>query len=326
MIVKYYEINKTDLSKFNYFLLYGKNEGLKKEIINEKILKKIQGEITKYDDNEFTNNYDEILSKVLNKSLFEEKKIIIIYRVGERIFKYIEDITHHKIDDVKFIFISDALEKKSKIRKLFENENSFISIPVYEDNARDLTNIVIKFLNERKISLSRESINLLVSRASGDRENLKIELEKIYYYSLSNNSIDLENIKKLTNLAENYSVGELADSYLSKNIKNVSKILNENNYSDEDCILILRTILNKSKRLLNIIEKYNQTKDLDKTLSTIKPTIFWKDKENVKIQANSWNLKDLKNNIYKINGLESLIKTNSKSSLNILSDFIVNFQ
>ena len=325
MIVKYYEINKTDLSKFNYFLLYGKNEGLKKEIINEKILKKIQGEITKYDDNEFTNNYDEILSKVLNKSLFEEKKIIIIYRVGERIFKYIEDITHHKIDDVKFIFISDALEKKSKIRKLFENENSFISIPVYEDNARDLTNIVIKFLNERKFSLSRESINLLVSRASGDRENLKIELEKIYFYSLSNNSIELENIKKLTNLAENYSVGELADSYLSKNIKNVSKILNENNYSDEDCILILRTILNKSKRLLNIIEKYNQTKDLDKTLSTIKPAIFWKDKENVKIQANSWNLKDLKNNIYKINGLESLLKTNSKSSLNILSNFIVNF-
>ena len=166
---------------------------------------------------------------------------------------------------------------------------------------------------------------MLVSRASGDRENLKIELEKIYFYSLSNNSIELENIKNLTNLAENYSVGELADSYLSKNIKNVSKILNENNYSDEDCILILRTILNKSKRLLNIIEKYNQTKDLDKTLSTIKPAIFWKDKENVKIQANSWNLKDLKNTIYKINGLESLLKTNSKSSLNILSNFIVNF-
>ena len=325
MIVKYYEINKTDLSKFNYFLIYGKNEGLKKEIINEKILKKIEGEIIKYDDNEFINNYDEILSNVLNKSLFVEKKIIIIYRVGERIFKYIEDITNHNINDVKFIFISDTLEKKSKIRKFFENENSLISIPVYEDNVRDLTNIVIKFLNERKFSLSRESINLLVSRASGDRENLKIELEKIYFYSLSNNSIQLENIKKLTNLAENYSVGELAESYLSKNIKNVSKILNENNYSDEDCILILRTILNKSKRLLNIIEKYNQTKDLDKTLSTIKPAIFWKDKENVKIQANSWNLKDLKNTIYKINGLESLLKTNSKSSLNILSNFIVNF-
>ena len=215
--------------------------------------------------------------------------------------------------------------KKIKNKEVFENENSLISIPVYEDNARDLTNIVIKFLNERKISLSRESINLLVSRASGDRENLKIELEKIYYYSLSNNSIDLENIKKLTNLAENYSVGELADSYLSKNIKNVSKILNENNYSDEDCILILRTILNKSKRLLNIIEKYNQTKDLDKTLSTIKPTIFWKDKENVKIQANSWNLKDLKKTIYKINGLESLLKTNSKSSLNILSILLLIF-
>ena len=103
-----------------------------------------------------------------------------------------------------------------------------ITIPVYEDNIKSLTDLAIKFLNQNNIKISRESLNLLVNRASGDRDNLKIELEKIYNYSISNKSIDLKTVEKLSNLAENYSVNELADSYLSRNKKNISKILNEN--------------------------------------------------------------------------------------------------
>ena len=107
--------------------------------------------------------------------------------------------------------------------------------------------IATKFINENNIKLSRESINLIIDRASGNRKNLINELEKIFNYSISNNNINLEVIEKLTNLTENYGVSELVDQYLCKNPKNVAKILNENNYSDEDCILILRTLLIKSK-------------------------------------------------------------------------------
>ena len=88
--------------------------------------------------------------------------------------------------------------------------------------------------------------------------------------------------------------------------------------------MILRTILNKSKRLINIIERYNESKNLETVLSSTKPPIFWKDKEQVKFQATNWDLDDLKNNTYKLNGLETLVKTNSKNSLNIVSDFIIN--
>ena len=88
--------------------------------------------------------------------------------------------------------------------------------------------------------------------------NLKKELEKIYNYSISVKNLQHETVKKLTNLSENIDVNELADQYLIKNTKHVTKILNENNYSDEDCMLILRTILIKSKRLLGIIEKNNK--------------------------------------------------------------------
>ena len=126
-------------------------------------------------------------------------------------------------------------------------------------------------------------------------------------------------------MSENIDINELVDQYLIKNTKHVTKILNENNYSDEDCILILRMILIKSKRLLAIIEKYNEVKNIDEVITNIRPPVFWKDKERVKKQANNWDFNELKRKIYQISEIETLVKTNSKNSLNIVSNFIVNY-
>ena len=173
--------------------------------------------------------------------------------------------------------------------------------------------------------MSRESLNLIVNRANGNRENLKNDLEKIFNFSITNKNIDTENIIKLTNLSENYGINELADSYLEKNIKSTSKILNENIFTEQDCVLIIRSILSKSKRLMNIIEIYNETKDLDEAIMSAKPPVFWKDKISVKKQAKTWVLSELKNKIYEINDIESLIKINSRNSINLISDFMINY-
>ena len=325
MIIKHFELTEDKISKFNYYLFHGKNEGLKKEIIERNFIKNFKGNIDKYDENYFISNKETIISELLSKSLFEDRKIIIISRVTDKIIKIIDEIVRRNLDELIIILKSEILEKKSKLRQLFEKEKKLASIALYEDTSRDLTRIITEFLNFNKIRLSQESINLLVNRASGDRENLKIELEKIYNYSITNKDINISKIKVLTNLAENYSVNELAENFLLKNKKNVSKILNENNYSDEDCILILRTILSKSKRLFNILKRNEELNNIDQVISSTKPPIFWKEKESVKVQANSWKLNDLKNKIYEINEIELLIKNNSKNSLNLVSDFIFNY-
>ena len=326
MILKNFELNKLDADKFNLLLLHGKNEGFQNDIIENYFLKNFVGEINKYDENNFINLTDVIISELLNKSLFEEKKIIIVSRVTDKLFKYVEELIEKEIGDIKIIFKAGLLEKKSKLRNLFEKNKKLISIPFYEDDFNVLTSLIVEFLNKNKIKLSRESINLLIERSSGDRQNVKMELEKILQYSFSNKKIDYEIVSKLTNLSENYSVNILVDSYLSKNKKSLFKILNENNYSNEDCILILRSILSKSKKLLNLIEKYNETQNLENVISTAKPPIFWKDKDNVKKQIVSWKIDELKNKIYEINDIETIIKINSKNSLNLLSNFIVNYQ
>lgn len=325
MIIKLFEISKLNLSNYSLFLFYGKNEGLQSDILKENFLKKFRGQVLRYEESEFINYIDNILIEIQTKSLFENEKIIIISRVTNKIADYVEKILEVDLNNVKIIFKSSILDKKSKLRRLFEKKKNLLVFPFYEDNFRDLSAFVETFLRKENIKLSRESINLIVSRARGDRKNARIELEKILSYSASNKNIDLEAIQKLTNLAENYGVNELADSYLAKNTKSVSTILNENHFSDEDCTLILRTILIKIKRLRLLIEKYDQLKNIDEVINSAKPPIFWKDKENIKIQVNKWNLLDLKKKIYEISEIEMLVKANNKNSLNLLSDFIVNY-
>ena len=230
MIVKAFEFNKLKTSNYNFYLFYGKNEGLQNEIINKYFVDKFDGQIDKYEENEFINNSEIIFSELLNKSLFDNEKILIISRVGEKIFKYVEKLSGKNLNDVKIILKSTSLEKRSKLRNYYEKNKTHIITPTYEDNEKSLSGLAISFLNENKIKISREALNLLISRASGERQNLKSELEKIFNYSQTNKTISFDVINKLSNLSENYEVNELANSYLSKNTKNVSKILNENNY------------------------------------------------------------------------------------------------
>ena len=325
MIIKYFEIDKTDLNKSNFYLFYGKNDGLQNEIIKKSFINNFQGNINRYDEKEFIENYNIIATEVLTKSLFESEKIIIISRTSDKILKLIQEIFERDIKDIKFILKSGILEKKSKLRNFFEKNENLVIVPFYEDDVNSLSTIALNFIRKNNIKMSRESLNLIVNRANGNRENLKNDLEKIFNFSITNKNIDYENIIKLTNLSENYGVNKLADSYLEKNIKSTSKILNENIFSEQDCVLIIRTILSKSKRLMNIIEIYNETKDLDKAIMSAKPPVFWKDKISVKKQAKTWALSELKNKIYKINDIESLIKINSRNSINLISDFMINY-
>ena len=323
MIFKYFELKKLDTSIFNIFLLYGKNTGLQNEVIKKNFIDRYNLDVDSYDENEFIKDSELIISELLNKSLFDNERLIIISRVTDKILNVIKYVLEKKVKDIKIILKSGVLEKKSKLRIFFEKEKNLAVTAFYEDNVSDLLLLITDFLRKNNIKLSRESINLLIQRSSGDRGNIKNELEKIYNYSTTNKNINFETVQKLSNLAENYSVGLLADNYLLKDVKNTSKILNENNYSNDDCILILRTISNKSKRLLNIIETLAEIKNIDKVISNVRPPIFWKDKENVKKQANLWKSEDLKKILHQVNDIEILIKTNPINSVNILSNFIV---
>ena len=323
MINKVFELNNIDLKIQKFFLFYGENNGHKNEIIKKIFNKKYSENTYRYEENEIINNEEKFFADILSSSFFENEKLIIVSRASDKIKVVIEEIIERKVRDLTIILNANILEKKSKLRAYFEKNKETICVPFYADNNQTLSGIVNIFFRENKIPISQESINLIVQRSRGDRQNLSNELEKIKGFIKNKNKIDIKDLLKLTNLAENYDVSELIDNCLAKNKRKAINILNENNYSLEDCILIIRTFLIKSKRLLKLYQEHKNKKNIDDVISQFKPPIFWKDKEIVKQQIRNWSYESTENLIYKINDVELLIKKNSNNSLNILSDFII---
>ena len=320
MIIKSFETNKINTSKNNLILMYGKNDGLKKQLTDK--LTSNFNDIEIYEEKEILDNSNNFLENILNKSLFSKKQIFIIKRATDKIYKIIEEINLKEISDT-IIIHSDNLEKKSKLRSYFEKDKQLICIPFYPDNEQTLSKLAFEFFKKRNILISQSNINQIVTKSLGDRENLYNELLKIENFSNSGKKLTDDIIKKLINLSENHSISELIDNCLEKNKIKLIKILNENIYSNDDCIIILRTLLNKSKKILILSMEYEKNKNIDLTISTAKPPIFWKEKETTKRQIQNWNPQKLRLLIYKINELELIIKKNFNNSLNLITDFLL---
>ena len=324
MILKSFELNKIKLNNYKFYLFYGDNDGLKEENIKNLFEKKYQNKIHRYEEKEILDNINTFFNSILTKSFFENEKLIIINRATDKIRDLVEELMEKNPEDIQIILNSKNLEKKSTLRKIFEKEKSIVCVPFYEDNNQTLNSIISLFFRNKKIPISQQLINVLIERSRGDRKNLNNELEKIENFSLNKKNLNLEEIIKLTNLADNYSASELVDHSLAKNTRKTVTILNENNYSDEDNIIIIRTLLAKLKRLVKIYELVDEKNNIEQAISTCKPPIFWKDKPLVTQQIQSWNKDLLKDLIYKTNEIELLIKKNSAHAKNILADFIIN--
>jgi DNA polymerase-3 subunit delta len=260
---------------------------------------------------------------MLSKSLFEKEKTIVIKRATDKILKIIEILHFKNLEDTTIIINAENLEKKSKLRSFFEKDKNLICVPFYPDNDQTLSKLAYSFLRDKKISISPSNINLIVTKCSGDREALINELKKIEYFSKNGKKINSENISRLINLNENHSISKLIDNCLAQNKKKIISILNENNFNNEDCIVIARSFLIKAKKLLVLSKTFEINKNIDMTISSAKPPIFWKEKDITKQQIYKWKSENIKKLIYSLSDIELQIKKNINNSINLITDFIL---
>jgi len=321
MILKNYEINKINQNINHFILFYGKNEGLKNEALHTLI--KNENNISNYDEKEILDNENNFIESILSKSLFELEKIVVIKRATDKILDILQTLRLKKLDEVTIILNSENLDKKSKLRSFFEKEKELICVPFYPDNDQTLSKLTYNFLRDKNISISPSNINLIVNKCSGDREALFNELQKIECFVKNGKKINNDNISKLINLSENHSISELVDNCLAQNKKKIINILNENNFSNEDCMIIVRFFLIKAKKLLILSTTFEINKNIDLTISSAKPPIFWKEKEIIKQQIQKWSPKNIKQLIYALSETELQIKKNINNSINLITDFIL---
>ena len=237
MIFKSFELNKINLTNVKFLLFYGLNEGAKEEAISSIIKKTNIKEIIRLEEKQILENNDLFFNEVLSKSLFNNEKLIIANRATDKIFKVFENILSKEVGDINVIINSSTLEKKSKLRNFFEKEKNTACVPFYPDTNENLSKLALLFFRENNINISQSDINLITNRSNGDRGILKNELNKIKLFLINKKKISTDDIMKLTNLTENHSINELINNCLARNAKKTSNILNENNFTKEDCIL-----------------------------------------------------------------------------------------
>ena len=309
MILKSYELQKnpSNLLEYNLFLLYGENDGLKKDIKELiKIKKKQQDtniELLSLYENDIINNEENFYNSIYSGSLFSNKRIIIINNGTDKILKQVKDIVDRYPNNVFLIIFSDILEKKSKLRNFFETSIKTLCIPCYLDSDKDLEIIVRTELKKSNIILQKDAINLLIERSNGDRNNLKNEIEKVKSFALNKKNLEIDEIKSIINFSGEYKADNLINECLCGNIPQYKKILSELYINTLNQIFLLRVLNNKIQRLLSMKELENSYNNLDSLLSTSKPPIFWKEKPMVKKQLTIWNLNDLKITMHEINNI-----------------------
>ena len=321
MILKTFELSKIK-DETIFYLLYGKNDGLKSECI-DKILNKSIGKVYNYDEKQIKDEIETFYENILSGSLFEDSKIIIINRATDKIYEIIQDLIDRDIHNIKIIINAGILETRSKIRSLFEKQKNLICIPTYQDNNDTLSKLATIFFRDEKISISQQNINLIIEKCNGDRGFLRNELDKIKNYTRGKKKLSSKEILKLINLSENFEFSELIDNCLAKNKNKIINILNQNNFNTEDCIIILRTFLSKAKRILKLATQFEKNKDINKIINSAKPPIFWKEKDIVKIQLNKWKPEKIKKLIDSINNIELETKKNFNNSILITTNFIL---
>ena len=329
MIIKSYEVKKNSInfSKYNFYLLYGENVGLKKDIkdfIKTTINPKHENiEILSLYESEILDNEENFYNFAYSGSLFTNKKIITIFDATDKIIKKIDAIFEKYDESVFLIIFSGILQKNSKLRNFFEKEEKTICIPCYLDSEKDLEIIAQSEFRKNNILLSREAINLLIEKSNSDRDNLRNEIEKIKSYSLNKKKLEFDEIKSLINFSGDYKSDILINECLCGNTFKFKKIVSELYINTANQILLLRILGHKVQRLLKIKEQENKSSSLDNLINVSKPPIFWKEKPLVKKQLSIWNLKDLKKIIIGVNDTELLCKKNPQTAKVIFSGFFL---
>ena len=326
MLIKAYEISKKNLNSLNYFLIYGENYGLTKDLVKSllELKEKKNGKYEKFEfeEEEIIKNENNFYNLIFSGSLFDEKKVIFINRTTDKIFNLISEVLKKDIKDTLIFFKADQLEKKSKIRNLFEKDKNLVCVACYQDNNFNLIKIINDEIKQTKIKLSTESINLLIERASGDRNNLRNEIDKLKSFAFDKRLISYDQVKELTNMARNYQNDYIINMCLNGDLKRLDKTLKENNFLFEDFFILLKIFTKKIHRLLKIKILSRSEKNIDQIFNQIKPPIFWKEKEDVKKQVTLWNEKKLSLVIKKINEIELNCRKNHELATNITLDFL----
>ena len=317
MIFKSYilEQNIQSANSQKIFLFYGENQGLKKEFKKKLRAQNKNQEILTLFQDEIIKNKNILVNEINNKSLFNEKKIIFINQVNDKILDIVDEVIKNMQDERIFLF-SDILDKKSKLRGYFEKSKSCGITACYQDNEITIKKIIMNKLNDYQ-GLTSQVTNLIIQNTGLDRNKVNNEIDKIIS-CFKDKRIDLKKIDLLLNIRTNDDFNLLKDEALNGNKINTNRLLADTVFETENNIYYLNSINQRINRLKEIENMKQKNSNIETLISSLKPPVFWKDKSILIEQSRKWNKDKIQEALKKTYSAEIEIKSNSSIRKNLL--------
>ena len=311
MIFKSYilENNLQTIANFKVFLFYGENQGLKKDFKEKLKSTYKKNDLLNFIQSDIIKNKEILLNEVSNKSLFNERKIIFVDQVNDKILDNFEELINQITTEKIFLF-ADILDKKSKLRNLFEKNKTLGVVPCYLDNETSIRKIIVEGLKTNK-GLSNQMINVIVQNTGFDRYKVDNEIKKIISYFGVNGELNLEKIEALLNIRSNDDFGTLRDEAIKGNKINTNKLLSDTVLEQENNIYNLNSINQRFYKLKEIESLKDSNSSIETIISNLRPPIFWKDKPIIIEQLKKWNKDKINKALDETYKTEIMIKSNS---------------
>ena len=310
MIIKQYILEQNPKAFLDYkiFLLYGENEGFKKEFKDK--VKKIDKdfEILSFTQEEIVKNNNILFKEIENKSLFEKNKIFFIDQADDKILSIVEEVIE-SVQDEKIIIIAKNLVKKSKLRNFFEKEKNCCVTACYQDNETTLRNIILSSLKEYQ-GVTPEFINFIIENTGFERNKIRNEIEKVQSFFL-NKIIDFKKVEQLLNIKTNDDYNKLKDEALNGNKNKTNRLLADTIFESENNVYYLNLINQRLNRLKDILNLKTNNTNIESIILNLKPPVFWKDKPILVKQLTKWNKEKIKIALKKTYEAELEMKSNS---------------
>ena len=308
------EKNYSLIEKTKSILFYGENLGLKKFFKKFIIENNKNSKAVSFLQDEILSNTNLLFNELNNLSLFEDKKIIFIDNVNDKILKVLEEHLDGVPNFQLFIF-GQILDKKSKLRSYYEKSNIYGLVPCYEDSVITIQKIIQDELKNYQ-GVSSVNINIILEACGNDRVKVYNEIDKIKSF-FEDKKITTNNLSRLLNSPRVDDFNELKDVVIKGNKHETNKLLTSTIIDQDRAVYYLSLINQRFYKIIDII-KAKRERSIIETVNNIKPPVFWKDKQNIVDQVKMWNLKKIQIILKKIFDLEIILKSSSNINKNLL--------
>ncbi len=318
MIIKEHQLQNIvrDDTQFLNFLIYGPNEGLVRDQIEKlakNYLSKGDFEEIRFNGKNLDDDPGSLETIIRSVSMFFKKKIVIADAIKDKHLSIIEEIVLKTPQQAVLIIREGSLGKSSKIRKFFEEHKNCFSLACYEDDGRSIMKNIDEFTRMNGLELNRDIKNYLLQSLSNDRMISKRELEKIeLFYKNSDSNIELEEVKILLNDSSSQNLNKMNEYVMFGNPSMSSKIINKLLSEGTSPISLVRSLINYLLRIQQTKIEMKKGNNFDSSIKTLKPPVFWKDKDSFQKHCLKWPLLSVESSLNKLLETEVACKLNSK--------------